>query len=113
MGLRPTWRYRIYGPLAVLAVLSVPPLWDVAGWWVLAGVAAAGVLVGLAFLSDFCRALAEVLGAILMPLLCLLGFNELWHWVLGGHLRPSLELGLILAGLVFAVAAGGYLLAWG
>lgn len=112
MALNPTWRHRVYGALAALAALSLWPLSDVASWWVLAGIAVAGILLVLAMLSEFCKALAEVVGAIAVPWLCLLGFNTVWHWVFGHHVRPSLELGLIVAGLVFAVATAGYLLAW-
>ena len=112
MFLKLGWRHRVYGVLGVLALLSLIPLADVAGWWVLAGIAGAGVLLGLAFVSEFFRALAEVAGAVVVPWLCLLGFNVLLHWFLGERRGPSLELGLVLACLVFAAAATAYLVAW-
>ncbi|HEX6713526.1 MAG TPA: hypothetical protein VF066_09070 [Thermoleophilaceae bacterium] len=95
-----------------MTLFSIPPLIDVAGWGVAIGIVVAAVLLGLARVSEFCRSLAEVVGAIVVPWLCLLGFNYLWHQILGGHLRPSLELGLVIAGVVFALAAAAYLLVW-
>jgi hypothetical protein len=113
------WRLALYGVLGALALLSLWPLAHVAGWSVLLGIPAAGILLALALVSRFCRALAQVVGAILVPWLCLIGFNQILHWILepwraetGKQVRPSLELGLILAAVVFAVASVGYLVAW-
>jgi hypothetical protein len=95
-----------------MIAFSIPPLLDVAGWRVVFGVVAGAILFGLSRVSEFCRSLAEVVGAIVVPWLCLLGFNYLWREVLGAHARPSLEAGLVIAGLVFALAAAAYLLVW-
>jgi hypothetical protein len=106
-------RLHVIAALGFLMLFSIPPLIDVAGWRVLLGVGAGALLLLLARVSEFCRSLAEVVGAIVVPWLCLLGFNYLWHEGLGGVLSVSLEAGLVIAGLVFALAAAAYLLVWG
>src|SRR4051812_29073877 len=105
-------RLQVIAALGFLMLFSIPPLVDVAGWKFLIGVAAGAILLGLARLSEFCRSLAEVVGAIAVPWLCLLGFNYLWHQSLGSKLHLSLEAGLVIAGIVFALAAAAYLLVW-
>jgi hypothetical protein len=111
-GLGQQRRLRVIAVLLAFVLLSLPALIDVVGWWVLAGIAGGAALLGLAKLSEFCRSLAEVIGAIAVPWLSLLGFNYLWHQIPGRELRPSLELGLVIAGVVFALAAAAYLLVW-
>jgi hypothetical protein len=113
------WRWLLYGVLGALVLLSLLPLTEVVGWKVLLGIPAVALVILLARWSRFCRALAEVVGAILVPWLCLIGFNQLIHWfatlwekLFGAEPEPSLEFGLVLAGLAFAVASLGYLLAW-
>jgi hypothetical protein len=105
-------RLRVIAALGFLMLFSIPPLIDVAGWRVLIGIGAGVLLLLLARVSEFFRSLAEVLGAIVVPWLCLLGFNYLWHEGLGNALHLSLEAGLVIAGLVFALAATAYLLVW-
>jgi hypothetical protein len=105
-------RLWLLAALGFMTLFSIPPLIDVVGWGILFGIAGAAVLLGLARVSEFCRSLAEVVGAIVVPWLCLLGFNYLWRQVLGSHLRPSLEAGLVIAGIVFALAAAAYLVVW-
>src|SRR5207253_2785777 len=85
---------------------------DVIGWKVLLVIAGAAVLLLLGLISEFFDAFTQVLGAVVVPWLCLLGFNLVWHWVTGDDARPGLVTGLVIAGVVFAIAATGYLLIW-
>jgi hypothetical protein len=98
--------------LAVLSVASLPPLLDVAGAWVWLALVVAAVLVVLGLVSEYCKALTLVLGSIVVPWLCLIGFNFIWHKRPGGHIHVGLWAGLVIAGVIFAVAAAGYLVVW-
>jgi hypothetical protein len=104
------WRRVLYVVFGVLILMSLPGLISVAGWWVLLGFPVVAVVVLLAKLSRFCRALAEVIGAILVPWLSLIGFNQLLHWIFDPDV--GLVFGLVLAGFVFTVASICYLVAW-
>jgi len=100
--------------LAILAVVSLWPIASVIGWSLTLPIALGAVLaVALAATgwSEYWTSLVIVLGAIVLPWLSLIAFN----FALGWLLRP-LQLGLwpslAVAGVVFALAAFAFLIAW-
>jgi len=100
--------------LALLALLSTIPIASVIGWGTtLLAALGLAALVALAIVgwSEYCTALVVVLGAIVLPWLALISFN----FALGWLLRPlglGLRASLVVAGIVFAAAAFGYLTVW-
>ena len=108
----PGWRLGVGIALGVFSVLGLVALTDVIGWKVLLIVVGAVVLVLLGFVSEFIDALSLVLLAVAVPWLSLLGFNLVWHALTGDGGRPGLVVGLVIAGVVFAIAATGCLLLW-
>jgi hypothetical protein len=105
---------------AILGALSIVGLWSLTGvleWWVvLIAVGAVALLSLAAYVSIYVHDLLVVAGAVVVPWLSLIGVslivNRVWHDVLGVDSEPSLQLGLGIAGLVFAVTAWIYLVQW-
>ncbi|HEX6652101.1 MAG TPA: hypothetical protein VF072_05110 [Thermoleophilaceae bacterium] len=114
------WRPRLlYGVLGALVLLSLVPLVEAVGWWALLGLLAIPLAFLVARLSRYGCAFVEVIGAIVVPWLCLVAFNQILHWMLrlwerlfDAQPQPRLVPGLILACVVFALAAWGYLVLW-
>ena len=75
-------RWRLYGVLAVLMLISLWPLTRVADWWPLLAIPVIGIVVLLARWSKFCPLARPGHCAILVPWLCLIGFNQLLRWSL-------------------------------
>jgi len=100
--------------LLLLAVLSLIPIASVIGWGltllIALGVVVLVVLAATGW-SEYCTALVVVLGAIVLPWLSLIAFNLVLGWLLR-PLHLGLWSSLVVAGLVFAVAAYAYLTVW-
>jgi uncharacterized protein GlcG (DUF336 family) len=98
--------------LALVSIIALVPVAGVIGPGMTVGLGL-GVLVLLVLCkySEYCTSLSVVGGAAVVPWLALVTFNFLLGWAI----RP-LDLGLwtslIIAGVVFAVAACAYLLVW-
>ncbi|MES1193715.1 MAG: hypothetical protein ABUM26_05270, partial [Solirubrobacterales bacterium] len=98
--------------LALVSIIALVPVAGVIGVGMTVGLGL-GVLILLILCkySEYCSSLSVVGGAVVVPWLALVTFN----FALGWAIRP-LDLGLwtslIIAGIVFAVAACAYLLVW-